>query len=243
LARICQTNVHPVLENQFKVTMPSAARCGQQSEASSGDVQHLDARFFKTKLCAFHILGRCSRGMRCTFAHTQENLAAPPDLRCTRPCRYFSARGGCRKGAACSFAHKKEERSPRVAPSLSSVPEVAAIPENMRMRWPPGVQTIVQQSRPGSQQCVSLKAPPFEDKNMSDDSSGADSNRPLSRQSTTFSEQIREPHYSDDDEEEEEDEDESRLWRETGDDAQSKQLSPSHRCGTKSWADLVEDSD
>mmetsp|Transcript_16255 Transcript_16255/g.35565 ORF Transcript_16255/g.35565 Transcript_16255/m.35565 type:complete len:316 (-) Transcript_16255:234-1181(-) len=77
--------------------------------------QQLDARFYKTKLCSFHLVGRCTRGPRCTFAHEQQSLVTLPDLRYTRHCRPFFMNGFCKKGQACTFLHVREE-----SPSASS---------------------------------------------------------------------------------------------------------------------------
>mmetsp|Transcript_20647 Transcript_20647/g.45269 ORF Transcript_20647/g.45269 Transcript_20647/m.45269 type:complete len:248 (-) Transcript_20647:338-1081(-) len=74
----------------------------------------------KTRLCAFHIRGACSRGQACSFAHGQEELRPLPDLRQTRWCPTLMRHGRCDGGTGCRFAHTVEE--------LRGVPEVAVIP-------------------------------------------------------------------------------------------------------------------
>eukprot|EP00434_Breviolum_minutum_P040991 symbB.v1.2.036447.t1/scaffold5141.1/size55293/7 len=42
--------------------------------------------FSKTKMCKFHILGACTKGSSCKFAHQKEELQELPDLACTKLC-------------------------------------------------------------------------------------------------------------------------------------------------------------
>eukprot|EP00929_Paragymnodinium_shiwhaense_P033128 TRINITY_DN18249_c0_g2_i2.p1 TRINITY_DN18249_c0_g2~~TRINITY_DN18249_c0_g2_i2.p1 ORF type:complete len:187 (-),score=18.31 TRINITY_DN18249_c0_g2_i2:322-882(-) len=58
-----------------------------------------------TRLCKyFQSAAGCQQGERCTFAHSEEELRAAPDLSNTRTCRLHLA-GRCEAGAACRFAH------------------------------------------------------------------------------------------------------------------------------------------
>jgi len=61
----------------------------------------------KTKLCEFHLDGKCKYGSECAFAHQESELKTLPDLRKTRLCRAFS-KGKC-VDANCKFAHGQEE--------------------------------------------------------------------------------------------------------------------------------------
>mmetsp|Transcript_4391 Transcript_4391/g.10709 ORF Transcript_4391/g.10709 Transcript_4391/m.10709 type:complete len:290 (-) Transcript_4391:44-913(-) len=61
----------------------------------------------KTKLCAYHVQGKCHFGQKCTFAHTDRELQHLPDLRKTRLCKDF-AEGKC-KNPDCAFAHSSTE--------------------------------------------------------------------------------------------------------------------------------------
>ncbi|CAK0851625.1 unnamed protein product [Prorocentrum cordatum] len=67
----------------------------------------LSKQMTKTKMCDFHAQGKCTRGAQCSFAHSQEELQAMPDLRKTRICRAFT-QGKC-NDANCKFAHGTEE--------------------------------------------------------------------------------------------------------------------------------------
>jgi hypothetical protein len=62
----------------------------------------------KTKMCKFHIMGQCAKGEKCLFAHSQEELNALPDLRCTKLCRTLLKTGRC-DAIDCTYAHSKEE--------------------------------------------------------------------------------------------------------------------------------------
>jgi len=75
--------------------------------------------FRKTKMCKFHLLGACSRGSFCAFAHTQDELESLPDLSCTKMCRALAGGGFCRD-PACRYAHSAEELR-----GLSEVTEAA----------------------------------------------------------------------------------------------------------------------
>eukprot|EP00928_Gymnodinium_smaydae_P040232 TRINITY_DN27312_c0_g1_i1.p1 TRINITY_DN27312_c0_g1~~TRINITY_DN27312_c0_g1_i1.p1 ORF type:complete len:441 (-),score=57.24 TRINITY_DN27312_c0_g1_i1:84-1406(-) len=63
----------------------------------------------KTKMCKFHLAGRCSRGRACTFAHDELELRPQLNLFRTRPCAAFMRRGSCNEGESCRFAHGKQE--------------------------------------------------------------------------------------------------------------------------------------
>lgn len=59
---------------------------------------------FKTRLCALFPSGRCTRGSRCNFAHSQNELQKQPDLRKTSLCTRFMRSGKC-DSDRCPFAH------------------------------------------------------------------------------------------------------------------------------------------
>mmetsp|Transcript_158428 Transcript_158428/g.280917 ORF Transcript_158428/g.280917 Transcript_158428/m.280917 type:complete len:363 (+) Transcript_158428:51-1139(+) len=64
--------------------------------------------FSKTKLCKFQILGMCTKGPECPFAHGNTELRALPDLRRTKLCKALILTGTCTR-SSCSYAHSKEE--------------------------------------------------------------------------------------------------------------------------------------
>ncbi|CAE7283938.1 unnamed protein product, partial [Symbiodinium pilosum] len=64
-------------------------------------------QFHKTKMCAFHKKKKCTMGHGCPFAHTREELNAPPDLSKTKLCVNFF-RKKC-NDANCKFAHGHAE--------------------------------------------------------------------------------------------------------------------------------------
>ena len=70
--------------------------------------------FYKTKMCPFyiqvHILtqGRCYKGDKCTYAHSELELSSMPDLSKTKLCANYP-KGLCPYGNKCSFAHGEHE--------------------------------------------------------------------------------------------------------------------------------------
>eukprot|EP00929_Paragymnodinium_shiwhaense_P034284 TRINITY_DN18676_c0_g1_i1.p1 TRINITY_DN18676_c0_g1~~TRINITY_DN18676_c0_g1_i1.p1 ORF type:complete len:243 (+),score=29.71 TRINITY_DN18676_c0_g1_i1:95-730(+) len=62
----------------------------------------------KTRMCKYAQKGaRCPDGVKCAFAHHEEELRNVPDLFHTRLCKNFK-RGFCADGDACRFAHGRE---------------------------------------------------------------------------------------------------------------------------------------
>mmetsp|Transcript_34321 Transcript_34321/g.80297 ORF Transcript_34321/g.80297 Transcript_34321/m.80297 type:complete len:624 (-) Transcript_34321:104-1975(-) len=70
--------------------------------------------FAKTKLCKFHLIGACTRGSDCKFAHSKNELLPQPDLTCTKLCKAILETGEC-TDPECSFAHRIEELRPTSA--------------------------------------------------------------------------------------------------------------------------------
>mmetsp|Transcript_16040 Transcript_16040/g.31362 ORF Transcript_16040/g.31362 Transcript_16040/m.31362 type:complete len:384 (-) Transcript_16040:75-1226(-) len=64
--------------------------------------------FSKTKMCKFYILGMCSKGSGCRFAHHKDELHALPDLSRTKLCKTLISSGIC-EDPNCRYAHNKEE--------------------------------------------------------------------------------------------------------------------------------------
>eukprot|EP00448_Togula_jolla_P033920 CAMPEP_0170622496 /NCGR_PEP_ID=MMETSP0224-20130122/29164_1 /TAXON_ID=285029 /ORGANISM="Togula jolla, Strain CCCM 725" /LENGTH=282 /DNA_ID=CAMNT_0010948823 /DNA_START=56 /DNA_END=904 /DNA_ORIENTATION=+ len=89
--------------------MQFVGRARRRNGVRAAAASALDRRFFKTKLCTFFAEGKCSRGSRCTYAHMQTDLTAPPDLFHTQACREHFLKGFCEQGDACPYAHKMED--------------------------------------------------------------------------------------------------------------------------------------
>ena len=63
--------------------------------------------FSKTKLCSFHLRGKCTHGAHCLYAHDVSELKSPPDLTKTRLCPMLR-KGMCMK-KQCTYAHTRED--------------------------------------------------------------------------------------------------------------------------------------
>lgn len=62
----------------------------------------------KTKLCTYHLKGRCKHSTACRFAHGTEELVVPPNLHKTKMCPMVLANKQC-KNHECTFAHHERE--------------------------------------------------------------------------------------------------------------------------------------
>lgn len=65
-------------------------------------------QFCKTKMCRFELMGMCTKGIECLFAHGVTELKALPDLRCTKLCKQHVETGEC-TNPVCTYAHSKAE--------------------------------------------------------------------------------------------------------------------------------------
>lgn len=63
--------------------------------------------FLKTKMCSFHLLGACSRGSNCRYAHSEQDLN-PDSFYRTRFCKSKIRFGKC-DNKDCTYAHTKDE--------------------------------------------------------------------------------------------------------------------------------------
>jgi len=64
--------------------------------------------FMKTKMCKFHLLGICSKGSDCQFAHNKDEMNPLPDLYRTKLCKTLINTGQC-NDSSCKYAHNREE--------------------------------------------------------------------------------------------------------------------------------------
>jgi len=65
--------------------------------------------FHRTIMCKFHLMGSCTRGRACTFAHGSRDLRQKPDLFCTQLCKDYMRTGRCANKDECRFAHGHAE--------------------------------------------------------------------------------------------------------------------------------------
>jgi len=59
-------------------------------------------------MCKFHILGMCSKGDQCAYAHSKEQMCPLPDLSRTKICKTLINKGQC-TDPNCRFAHNRNE--------------------------------------------------------------------------------------------------------------------------------------
>lgn len=62
---------------------------------------------FKTRMCKFALAGSCTKS-NCAFAHAEQELLPPPDLRRTKKCPFLRDNGFC-ANLECPFSHQREE--------------------------------------------------------------------------------------------------------------------------------------
>jgi len=62
----------------------------------------------KTQMCKFHLMGVCTRGSQCQFAHDALELQPLPDFSQTKLCRNLTKLGAC-NDPRCKFAHDVTE--------------------------------------------------------------------------------------------------------------------------------------
>ncbi|PHJ21056.1 zinc finger (ccch type) motif-containing protein, partial [Cystoisospora suis] len=68
------------------------------------------SQYYRTKMCLYVLHGRpCSRGHKCVYAHSEEELRVPPDLSRTRLCPSLKQQGTCPKEESCPYAHSTVE--------------------------------------------------------------------------------------------------------------------------------------
>ena len=67
-----------------------------------------ESLFFKTKICAFWLEGRCLRGQGCKYAHGDNERHEEPDLTKTALCRKMLSGGVC-TDPTCTYAHNRDE--------------------------------------------------------------------------------------------------------------------------------------
>lgn len=120
----------------------------------------LQKKVSKTKICTYHLNGKCTRASKCQFAHSKDELRSPPDLYKTRLCAAHSSSEGCSKGDACRFAHGETEL--RWTPDVYKISRCPYYIENVNSsclmkdacRWAHGEADL----RPGPDYGTSMKS-------------------------------------------------------------------------------------
>mmetsp|Transcript_53741 Transcript_53741/g.138443 ORF Transcript_53741/g.138443 Transcript_53741/m.138443 type:complete len:386 (-) Transcript_53741:273-1430(-) len=108
-----------VSPQQAQVVPAPPAPVSSGGGRKEGEERHADI-FTKTKMCKFHLLGLCSKGSSCHFAHTRDDLNPLPDLYRTKLCKSLINTGQC-NDAVCKYAHNREElRSPGIPATRSA---------------------------------------------------------------------------------------------------------------------------
>jgi len=85
---------------KVEVDTADAATTPEKKKQANKDLQ-------KTRLCVYHLEGKCGFGSSCTFAHYTSEVKSVPDLSKTQLCAKF-AEGKC-SNKNCTYAHGEEE--------------------------------------------------------------------------------------------------------------------------------------
>jgi hypothetical protein len=80
-----------------------------------------EIRFAKTKICKFHLQGKCAKGSNCSFAHGGDEMEHAPDLYRTQLCMALMKTGKCKDSETCKYAHTREQ--------LRALPQGVTLPE------------------------------------------------------------------------------------------------------------------
>eukprot|EP00927_Polykrikos_kofoidii_P047861 TRINITY_DN42148_c0_g1_i1.p1 TRINITY_DN42148_c0_g1~~TRINITY_DN42148_c0_g1_i1.p1 ORF type:complete len:451 (+),score=88.55 TRINITY_DN42148_c0_g1_i1:82-1434(+) len=112
--------------------MPLMPRRSRRSEAAHLSQRELRTTVFsRTKMCKFYLLGTCTKGDNCSFAHNSLDLEALPDLQRTKLCKTLINTGAC-NDESCMYAHNKQEL--RIVPGFCADGRIPPAVPNRR-RW------------------------------------------------------------------------------------------------------------
>jgi hypothetical protein len=126
--------VAPGFDGPFDDVVAEQAAAVHSSSELRGDI------FVKTKMCKFNLLGVCSKGPTCVFAHSSNELNPTPDLFRTKLCKTL-INTGCCNDPDCKYAHNRDElRSTNcVARGARSSSDASVIDEiNTRSKYATG---------------------------------------------------------------------------------------------------------
>jgi len=112
-------------------------------------------RFFKTRLCTFHLRGECRRHSRCNFAHGPEELSPFMDFTFTKMCPTLFDGGIC-NNVGCRYAHCVEELRP-----LRGAAATATAAGSKPASEVPGAETYVRTPRKSQQQAFAKQLESF----------------------------------------------------------------------------------
>lgn len=93
---------------QIDQTSSGSESARRTDKVPLGQAEEWQTQFFKTKMCPYHLEGRCINGTVCRFAHCPNEMRPLPDLQRTKLCDSFVRKQVCRD-LACPFAHDPSE--------------------------------------------------------------------------------------------------------------------------------------
>jgi len=110
------------------------------------------AVFAKTKMCKFHIMGSCTKGSGCRFAHDRYEMQSLPDLSRTKLCRTLIETGTC-NNQLCTYAHSGDELRPMPdAPTMTAPAPAQEAAAQLSSSQAQKAPVLAQPRMPGQQQ-------------------------------------------------------------------------------------------
>jgi hypothetical protein len=88
-------------------TTTQTMEAGQAAKVANAQRKQATKDLQKTRLCVYHLQGKCGYGSNCSFAHEAAEVKNAPDLSKTQLCSKF-AQGRC-TDVNCKYAHGKAE--------------------------------------------------------------------------------------------------------------------------------------
>ncbi|KAH8741087.1 asparagine-rich protein [Cryptosporidium ryanae] len=105
------------LRDQFSTELSSGCNSNVSLFQKRSSSELVRRQLYKTKMCAFYNVGKCTRGNLCAFAHSVQELRPLPDLRFTRLCE-LTKRGDVCRDINCTFAHSLNDlRTTEIPPT------------------------------------------------------------------------------------------------------------------------------
>lgn len=98
----------PRRQRRYSGSQPFDQRSALAFPRGGVDCAYQMLMFPKTKICRFHILGVCERGIGCKFAHDKSELNPSRDLSRAKLCSTLINTGSC-EDPACPYAHNRDE--------------------------------------------------------------------------------------------------------------------------------------